>query len=224
MKILQSIIALIILATVIAACKKHISNPDPSVNKTIDELNIPEGFNWSTVQKIHLTIGVETIQAVNLKSKITVFQGDPSNGGRLIMTGAAKNDSPFTENLVIPSYLKEIFLVKEGAFGDKQVVSVTLDGSEINYTFTDTKSTLAGSDFKETGDIGPACDNCTQEISGNGSYSIGNGQTLCVTSTFTGSITFQSWNGGGTLKICGAANMTTLQLTPDAHVIITQNG
>ena len=224
MKLFKGLVLIMFLAIVFTACKKDINNPNTPASKTIDELNIPEGFNWSTTQKIALTVGVQTTQAVNLKSKISVFNGDPSTGGKLILTGAAKNDTPFTENLMIPSYLKEIYLVKEDAFGEKAIAMVQIDGSEIDYTFTETKSTPAGSGFKETGDIGPACDNCTLEISGNGNYEIGNGQTLCVTSTFTGNITFVSWNGGGTLKICGNATIASLQLTQNANVIVTQNG
>jgi len=224
MKYIKAIIILMFLSMVIMACKKDINPADQPTGKAIDELVIPEGFNWATIQKFKLTVGIQNTQAVNLKSKISVFNGDPATGGKLILSGAASNDIPFTESLVIPSYIKEIFLVKEGAFGDKETVSVLITGSEINYTFSDTKSSPVESNYKETGEIGPACDNCTQEISGNGSYSIGNGQTLCVTSNFTGSITFQNWNGGGTLKICGTASIANLQLTENAHVIVTQNG
>lgn len=224
MKNAKSIIILMFLAMVIFSCKKDVTPVDQPTGKSIDELVIPEGFNWSTTQKVQLTVGVQTIQAVNLKSKISVFNGNPDEGGKLILSGAASNDSPLIENLVVPSYLKNIYLVKEGAFGGKQVVSLPLAGTEINYVFTDTKSTPLDSDFKQTGEIGPECDDCTQEISGSGSYNIGNGQTLCVTSNFTGSITFQNWNGGGTLKICGTASIASLQLTENAHVIVTQNG
>lgn len=224
MKYAKSIIILMFLMMGIISCKKDVTPVDQPNGKSIDELVIPEGFNWSTTQKFKLTVGIQNAQAVNLKSKISVFNGNPDAGGKLILSGAASNDSPLIENLALPSYLKEIYLVNEGAYGGREIVSLPVDGSEINYVFTDTKSTPVGSDFKETGDIGPACDNCTQEISGNGSYNIGNGQTLCVTSTFTGSITFQNWNGGGTLKICGTATIANLQLTQDAHVIVTQNG
>ncbi len=224
MKYAKSIIILMFLMMGIISCKKDVTPVDQPNGKSIDELVIPEGFNWSTTQKFKLTVGIQNAQAVNLKSKISVFNGNPDAGGKLILSGAASNDSPLIENLALPTYLKEIYLVNEGVYGGREIVSLPVDGSEINYVFTDTKSTPVGSDFKETGDIGPACDNCTQEISGNGSYNIGNGQTLCVTSTFTGSITFQNWNGGGTLKICGTATIANLQLTQDAHVIVTQNG
>jgi len=225
MKLFKGLILMILVAVAVTACKKDFSDPNgSSSNKTIDQLNVPDGFNWSTTQKIAITVGVQTTQAVNLKSKISVFKGDPDAGGKLMVSGSASNYKPFTDNLVLPTYLKEIYLVKEGAFGDRVVVMVPIEGPSVNYTFSDTKSTPVQSNFKETGEIGPECDNCTQEISGNGSYNIGNGQTLCVTSSFTGSITFQNWNGGGTLKICGTANIASLQLTQGANVIVTQNG
>ena len=225
MKYIKAIIILMFLSMVIMACKKDINPADQPTGKAIDELVIPEGFNWATIQKFKLTVGIQNTQAVNLKSKISVFNGNPDEGGKLILSGAVSNSTPFIENLALPSYLNEIYLVNEGAYGGKEIVSVPVNGSDINYIFADTKSAPVTQNYKETGEIGPECNDCFQVISGSGSVTINGGNIFCVTDNFTGSLTFEAWNGGGTLKVCGTANVSGFfELGPNCHIIVTQNG
>ncbi len=224
MKYAKSIIILMFLMMVIISCKKDVTPIDQPNGKSIDELVIPEGFNWSTTQKFQITVGIQNAQAINLKSKISVFNGIPDEGGKLILSGAASNSNPFIESLTIPSYLKEVYLVNEGAYGGKEIVLVPVDGSDINYIFTDTKSTPLNSDFKQTGEIGPDCDDCDYQISGNQAVTITGGKTYCVTGNFTGTVNFETWNNGGTLQVCGEATINNLTLGANSHIIVTQNG
>ncbi|MFW5706037.1 MAG: hypothetical protein ACOCX8_03455, partial [Bacteroidota bacterium] len=213
-----------IVAVVFTACKKDVKDqPDPNPNPAMEELVIPDNFNWETTRDLKLKVAVETSTSTAAKSKISVFRGDPAADGIFMVSGSASAGADFVTELRIPAYLDQLYLQCESPFGGKQVTPIEVNDDLINYTFTDTKAS-GGAGFKAATDVGPDCDDCDLVISGNGSYEIANGETYCVTDNFTGSITFQNWNGGGTLQVCGTANISNLQLTENAHIVVTQDG
>jgi len=227
---LQKIFVLIlVLAVTFAGCRKiNNDDPNPSGNLTMNDLVIPEGFNWETYTDIQLNIGVQTSQPMTLISKVSVFNGNPSEGGKVLLTGGASPQKHFQANLRIPATIQEIYLMAEFPFGITKVEKVAVSKA-INFTFDDVLDNgnyKSSTNFKATTDVGPECDNCNVYMTGNNSYTIGNGQKYCVAEneTFTGSVTFTGWNGGGTFQICGTANINSLTLPNNSHLIITQNG
>jgi LruC domain-containing protein len=227
---LQKIFILIfILAVTFAGCRKiNNDNPKPSDNLTMNDLVIPEDFNWETYSDIKLNIGVQTSQPMTLISKVSVFNGNPSDGGKILLAGGASPQKHFQANLRIPATIHEIYLMAEFPFGITKVEKVAVS-EQISFTFDDffdNGNLKSSSNFKATTDVGPACDDCDVYMTGSGSYNIGNGQKYCVAEneTFTGSVIFQGWNGGGTLQICGTATINSLTLPNSSHLIITQNG
>jgi LruC domain-containing protein len=227
---LQKIFILIfILAVTFAGCRKiNNDNPKPSDNLTMNDLVIPEDFNWETYSDIKLNIGVQTSQPMTFISKVSVFNGNPSEGGKLLLSGGASPKENFQASLRVPANLKEVYLMVEFPFGITKVEKVAVS-EQISFTFDDffdNGNLKSSSNFKATTDVGPACDDCDVYMTGSGSYNIGNGQKYCVAEneTFTGSVTFQGWNGGGTLQICGTANMASIILGNNAHLVVTQNG
>lgn len=215
---------LVLLLVVVASCKKIDNTPKPVGDLTMNELVIPESFNWETYKDLTLKISIETSQTVSAFSKVSVYKGNPDTDGSLVVSGSASADKDFVSQIRIPSRLEELYLRCEFPFGLTRTEMIPVSGNLIAYTFSDVKTSPFTSDFKSTTDVGPECDDCDLVISGSGSYDIGNGQKVCVTDDFTGSVTFQSWNGGGTLQICGTATINNLQLTEDAHIIVTQSG
>lgn len=221
LKLLLFALALIVLFT---ACKKEINTPN-NQNKSINDVLIPDGFNWETYKDVQIDVKVEASHAVNAKSKISIFIGNPDSGGDLMITGPASKDKDFSNRLRIPSYLQMVYIQCEYPFGGRQIEEVPVSGNAVGYTFIETKSAPTSQNYKETGEIGPECNDCFQEISGSGSVTINGGNMYCVTDEFTGSLTFEGWNGGGTLKVCGTANVSgTFQLGPNCHIIVTQDG
>jgi LruC domain-containing protein len=142
-----------------------------------------------------------------------------------MITGPASKDHDFLNTLRIPSYLQVIYIQCEYPYGGRQIAEVPVSDNDVSYTFSETKAEPVIQNYKETGEIGPECNDCFQVISGSGSVTINGGNIFCVTDSFTGSLTFEGWNGGGTLKVCGTANVSgTFQLGPNCHIIVTQNG
>nr|NQU88977.1 LruC domain-containing protein [Bacteroidota bacterium] len=226
MKAQKLFLYLLAVVFLFAACRKDIeNNPNPNPeDKTMAEIVVPDGFNWATTKDIEITVNVDAGSGIQANSKISVFKGNPELGGKFISSGMAGAGAPFTTTLGIPSYIEGLFLMCEFPFGRTMVESIPISGNTLSYTFTNTKFQPVENGFKSTGEIGPDCDDCDLVISGSGSHSIGNGQTVCVTDNFSGSLSFQSWNGGGTLKVCGTANINNLQLTENAHIVVSQQG
>lgn len=222
MKLNQVFLLTIFFLIVFSGCRKHTDNPQPQGDLEMKDLVIPAGFNWAAYIDAELKIGVETSQSVSAVSRITVYKGEPGNGGVKLASGSAKPGDVFEAAVRLPGHLENIYLQCEFPFGSvkTEVVPVT---QSINYTFTEDETGMK-SGFKSTNEEGPECDDCDLEISGSGSYNIGNGQTVCVTEEFSGSVAFQNWNGGGILQVCGNANISNLQLTENAHIVVTQTG
>lgn len=223
MNIQKILTILTVVGLIFSGCRKIEDNPKPSQNKTMDELNIPGNFNWETYSDVNLNVAVDLTQNTTAISKISVFYGDPGANGKLVASGSASSKSTFNTTIRVPAALKEIYLVCEFPFGGSSIQALPVS-KNIDYTFSNAKSSNIPSGLKSISDAGPECDDCDLVISGNGSYTIGNGQKACITENFTGSITFESWTGAGTLQVCGTATISNLQLTEDAHIIVTQEG
>ncbi|MBU2466756.1 MAG: LruC domain-containing protein, partial [Bacteroidetes bacterium] len=158
--------------------------------------------------------------------KITIYQGNPFQGGTRIAEGSMSRDHNFEQQLRIPAYLESLFLYLETSTGATHLVEVPLSGNYLNYTFPGlNEKQLNFKSGNAVQDDGPECDDCDQVISGNGNVQIKQGKTYCVQDNYTGNVTFQAWNGGGTLKICGTADINSnISLGSNCHIIVTQGG
>lgn len=223
MKLKQFFLIGLLFVAVFSGCRKIEDNPEPQSGQAMKDLVIPADFKWASYTDATVNIGVETSQSTQAVSRITIFKGEPGNGGMQLVSGSVSPDNNFTTTLRIPAYLESVHLQCEFPFGNVKTVAVPAAKS-IDYTFSESTDQGMKSGFKGSNEIGPECDDCDLVISGNGSYSIANGQTVCVTDEFSGNVTFQNWNGGGTLQVCGTASISNLQLTENAHIVVTQDG
>ncbi len=224
MKLKQIFLIGLLFAAVFSGCRKIEDNPEPQSGQTMKDLVIPAGFEWASYADVTLSVGVETSQSTQAVSRITVFKGDPANGGMQLVSGSVSPDNRFTTTLRIPAYLESVYLQCEFPFGNVKTVAVPAAKS-IDYTFSESTDQGMKSGFKGSNEIGPDCgEDCDETISGTGTYFIGGGETFCVTETFNGNITFNGWDGGGTLQVCGDATITDMNFADDSHIIVTQNG
>jgi hypothetical protein len=118
------------------------------------------------------------------------------------------NGLNFTTLLKIPTRIAEIYAEYKDANGMVQLVNIPISGNKVNYTFT---AALKYGNLKSSLVVEPDCStDCDQTISGSGSYTINGGKTfLHITDNFNGSISFDHGIGGGTLKSCGTASIST---------------
>jgi len=210
------------LSFAVMSCKKEVI---PDQAKSTAELKVPPNFKWESTRDIFLKVSLPTVGIYPLQSKVTVYQGDPLSEGFVISSGSISLQKAFEQQIRVPSHLKSLFLHLETSVGAQQWVEIPITGNTLNYTFASASNIFTNKVTNAIQDTGPECNDCFQVISGTGDVTISQGRTYCVLETFTGTVTFQTWNGGGTLKICGTANLNqNISLGTDSHFIITNGG
>ncbi|MCK9291130.1 MAG: LruC domain-containing protein [Bacteroidales bacterium] len=214
-------IGMVFLIAFVSCKRDHEINPE--ITKTSD-LKVPQHFDWSTTTDISLQVSLPQDGVFPFMSKLSVFQGNPFDGGRMIASGSISPQQPYKQVIRVPSYLEKLFLLLETSRGSQILSEVAITAQVIDFTFSSgSKQTVFKSVAMDPED-GPACDDCDFVISGNDNITITGGKTYCVTDNFTGTVSFENWNNGGTLKVCGTASIANLTITENANVIVTQGG
>jgi len=205
---------------VMTSCRK--SNFDNNQVKTMLDLKVPSSFNWESTRAVSLNVGVDFSSGDGSLSKIYVYDRDPLKGGNLLLTGAAGYNYPFDVKLRLPSDLQQIWLMLGSSDGTTQLTSVNVTDN-IAYTFTGLKSGVKSAMSVSEPDCSSGCD---VTVTGS-NVDVKDGKTYCITSNFSGTVNFLWWNGGGTLKICGAtANISSISNFggTTTSIIVTSGG
>jgi LruC domain-containing protein len=181
---------------ILQSCHKSSDIPDPDTPKKMEDLKVPSTFNWESSHEVNVSIATDLPESIGLLSRISVYNGNPFDGGSVLLTGSAGYNFPFVTTLRLPIALKEVYLQMKTTDGTVETVKVNVT-SEITYTFT--KPTGQYKEHNELAD--PGCGNDCDGTPTPGSFVISNGKTYCITSgnTYSGSISIQK----GTLRICG---------------------
>ncbi|MBK9291210.1 MAG: LruC domain-containing protein [Bacteroidetes bacterium] len=189
------------------------------------DLKVPAGFTWSNTKPVTVKIGLPQTGYYPLQSRISIYSGNPFAGGVQLVSGSLNSQQDFEQTLNVPAHLQSLFLVLHTSTGEQMMQQLTLSGNQLVYRFPPAKISQLKSVGIPEPDPGPGCDVCDEVISGSGQVNIGNGKTYCVTGTFDGTVNFQSWNGGGTLKVCGTANINqNISLGTNCHIVVTGSG
>jgi len=217
----KNLFLLIVVFTILfTACKKNLDTP-PGKPQSMNELVIPDNFNWETTKDVEITISISGTKEYQAKSKVSVFNADPASGGKLMASGNATPGNSFTSNMRIPSHLTLLFLKMESPFGGNQAATVPISGNTVSYTFDSQKSSgnlklvVVEPACGETGDIIVTQTSGTIDITGGATYSLAG--------TFNGTVNFT--NSGGTLKVCGTVTTGNVNMNKTTHhLVITQGG
>jgi len=220
MKSVKILLVLFACVAILSSCRKN--NSDSQAPNNIFNLKVPASFNWESSREVSLDVAVDFPSQVGLLSRIFVYDNDPVKGGNLLLSGSAGYNFPFDTKLKVPTALAKIYLVVTSGNGSTQQAEVNVTDN-IAYTFTS-----SGPGVKGTGSINePGCaSGCDVTVTGN-AVTINGGKTYCITSNFSGTINFEFWNGGGTLKVCGAtANISSINSFggTNTSIIVTSGG
>ncbi len=217
-------IVLTILSTLLAfsfsACRKSIPDDNSGKPKKMEDLKVAASFNWESSREVTVSIASNFPNYVGKLAKVTIYNGNPADDGLVLLTGSAGYNFPFDTRLRVPTALKQIYLQLDYGDGNIQVAGVNVEDN-INYTFS------ASSAVKESYATNePDCTSgCDVTVTGN-SVTIKNGKTYCITTPFSGTINFEFWNGGGTLKICSTANISSINSLggTNCSILVTGSG
>ncbi len=184
---------------------------------SMNEMNVADAFTWETSATMVFEIDAVS-KNPEFVSGIAIYKGDPQNGGELIMKGTASEEVVFTNEIQVSADLEEVYVVCLFPSGNTQNMIVDITGGIFKYTFNEnTKST------KSATAVIPVSPDCSSECSEtftatSGNIVVSSGKTICVTSDFTGDVTFQ--NNGGTLRFCGNSTLRNVNFNGNLTVSI----
>lgn len=90
-------------------CKKTTVTTIPE--KTIEDMNVPDGFTFQTTQEVSLTIKMPaSLDFTDLRSRFDVYTANPVDGGKLITSGSFNENGEYSGLIRIPTALTEVYV------------------------------------------------------------------------------------------------------------------
>lgn len=207
--------SLVISVLLIYACQKEIIESPKEIEKTIENLNPPADFNFSTVNIVEVNFSTSFNDAYAV---VEVYNTDPQLGGAIVATAKLENNQ-FKQNIVLPKYLESVYIRLKSNNGTSKYFNVPIVDDKANFIYT---PQIQNKSAKSENTI--ACSNCTQTISNSGFYNltINDGETVCIEegATVSGGINMN----GGTLSVCGNVSFSYLNLNGSPTIIIGEQG
>lgn len=218
MKGLYGIVLLSLM--VLASCSKNETvTPDTPEKSMV----VPAAFAWKTTRQVAINVQSGDEVANGLLYKVSLYQSDPNSGGVPLYSGALGYGYPYSVKLDLPVTTTSLYIKIQYPSGGQTVVNQPITNDMLTYTVT--TSPLASMKKSAMAVSGPDCSTgCDNIISGTGSATITGGKTYCITGSFNGSLTFEFWNGGGTVRICGNATITSATLGTNCNIIVAEGG
>ncbi len=195
------------------ACRKHFDPDTPTQPKKFTDLKIQPGFRFDSFLDLEVSIGVANPGQDNF-FLIQIFQDNPAQGGKLIMSGGTDNTLQYKTNLRVPSRMKELWVGKVTPLGLTEYVAVPISGKNFSYTFG--QSVVKTGNNLESNDC-----NTGTPITTSGTYTINSGGIYVVQQGVSVNLSL-TINAGGSLRICGTAHITAL--TGSGTVIVSPSG
>ena len=119
---IQFFATVIICTILITSCNKDeklILDQKPV--KFSSEIVAPAGFTWENSRNINFTIGVLNSRFKNTIHVISIYDGDPKNGGIQITKGSATTIEAFKCKIYLPNHIADVYVV--GVFPNGSVIT-----------------------------------------------------------------------------------------------------
>jgi LruC domain-containing protein len=205
------IIAMIVILIVgTYGCRTNTTTP--SSKSSFVDLEIREDFKFTTTRELSIHIEVITNNPEEATRKFSIYNGNPEQSGKLIISGITDPYNSFKTEIKIPSNLDKLYITSKDVNNQIETAIVDATGNDIYYSFDTGTNKIAS--FKSTTALytDPGCGSCDEIIS-SGTYNkidIDNNKIYCIEAgsnvTVTNKVNFK----GGNLYICG--NLTTAKI------------
>ena len=193
-------------------------------DKTIENLVVSDDFNWETSKSVVLILNAIS-EHPELSSKVSVYNANPNLNGALLLNCGVTESKYFEGELQVLVAQEKLFFECEFPGGYTVLDSLILDSNNtIEHTFHEMALTtqIANANVED----GPDCSvGCDEEITRtNGDIVVEGNKTYCLTSDFSGNITFQG--AGGILRICGNTTLYNVNRNGSAalNIQVTASG
>ncbi|GAB4316348.1 MAG: LruC domain-containing protein [Bacteroidales bacterium] len=229
----KSIVAVITALITLSfySCIRDLPEETPTGNQGtgihMSDLKVPDQFTWDNLQQVDVNLELPATKSYVPSTRILLFQEEPELGGNAFASGSILPGKPFTGRFALPARIEKVWVRSEDAFGGVSIVELPIVNGTIQFQFGGTDNPGSSSAGWKSVTDGPDCNTgCDVILSGGGNVTIQEGKTYCVTDNFSGNLTFAGWNGGGTLQVCGTANINNSNLTlyENCHIIVAEGG
>lgn len=203
------------------SCKKHGSNNGGTVYNSVNEINVPAGFNWENTRAVPFSISITDERFETGNHTIAVYDGDPFNGGRLLSRGAANTNTPYNVTLNIAKGINDVYIVKTSPDLSHIVKKVTL-GTGVTMSFAAIDPEFVHKSAHRTTSTTEDCSSgCTNTITTSvTNLNVNNGDVICITGSNI-NVGFQNVNGG-TIRVCGTnVTLQNLNFNGAASLLVT---
>lgn len=184
-----------------SGCRKSITPDNPTTPQHFTDLKIQPGFRFDSFLDLEVNISIANPGQDHF-FLIQLFQDNPAQGGKMIVSGGTDNTLQYKTTMRVPSRLKELWVGKITPLGFTEYVAVPITGKTLNYVFG--QSTVKSGNAIESNDC-----NTGTPITTSGTYSINSGQIYVVKQGVSVNLKM-TISSGGTLRVCGTANITSL--------------
>lgn len=122
-------ILLIAIGLVFSSCRKTNNEPNDDPTNFLD-LKVSQAFNFESFADVQTAIQLVNSKATG-KEIVQIYDAHPSQGGKLILTGAADQNGMFTLPIRIATRFEEVYVAKLSSVGLNEYVPVPVEGNKI---------------------------------------------------------------------------------------------
>lgn len=223
------LIAAVLGSFAVMSCKKTQNGADTGTNTvtSVNNITVPAGFNWESSKSINVSVTMTDTRFGTAAQTITVYDADPTKGGKVVSVGAATKDKAFATKLYLPTTVTQLYFVKTAP--DKSTITqkVTLGAGDVNvsmgtvdpaYVLTST----GPSTQVLAAPTSPDCGSGTAITTSRNDLDMNSGDVYSVN---VDNITVGLRNvNGGTIKVCGKNVTITGNLSGNGELVVTTSG
>lgn len=202
--------SVLIFFTTLTSCKRI--EPSPGENqKLFTDLVIDPAFTFNNSKKITANFTIEPFLKAEARHVITIYQNNPSSGGRIINRGITDENYTYRVEFKLPDRVDSIYVENRNSDGLFEVVAIPVNNSVINYSFSTKELLYPSKSIEKTAIADPGCgDNCEETISGTYDNLKLDKLDYCVAQGTSLSVTNLTMDRYATLVICGNASINQI--------------
>ncbi|MGV3703808.1 MAG: LruC domain-containing protein [Arcticibacter sp.] len=224
------LLAVSILALAAVSCKKDGITSEGS--EAISDLSVPDSFDWGTSRDVNFSISVSDSRFGNSLHVISVYAGDPDNGGELLSKGGATLTSAFNTRIYLPVMINEVYITKIAPDGSKVSHKVDITSTDVSLSIGESnvmksmrKLSAVGFSTSAVAESSPSCASGTGVTTIRASVSNFKAQNGAVYSiTASDIVVGLDWGHNGTLYVCGKNVRLVGGNINGLNIIITSTG
>jgi len=122
----------------ISSCEdKNLYDPDEEFPNPIEEINVPDDFDWKTMNTINLKVIVDDQFEGKYAYQVDIYDGNPvlESNAKKIATGYARKSSPLNAKVTVPTSIESLWVKQTAPTGLASFVSVSMEKESVTVNF-----------------------------------------------------------------------------------------